>query len=200
MNNMLQESIQQTPCFANFGWHPQSAVNVLLSVDMPTVSATSAFPWIKQQREIIQMVRDCVMSAQARQSFYTDQHRRSRRSVSSWGGSPHAQRLSFWWSDQRTTFSKVATCVGRDVQNCTKVSSTALKLSLPPGCRAHPFFNVSALKRYHHNMIPERVQPPPPPVSHLDGHTRYLVERVLNHRQRHGIWQYLVQWTGLGIS
>ena len=60
MNDMQQESIQQMPFFANFGWHPRSAVDVLLPVDMPTGSGTSAFPLIKQQRQIIQIVRDCM--------------------------------------------------------------------------------------------------------------------------------------------
>ena len=60
MNDMQQESIQQMPFFANFGWHPRSAVDVLLPVDMPTGSGTTAFPWIKQQKQIIQIVRDCM--------------------------------------------------------------------------------------------------------------------------------------------
>ena len=64
--------------------------------------------------------------------------------------------------------------------------SMALKLELPPEYRAHPVFNVSALKHYHWNEIPGRIQPPPPPVIDLDGHTRYIVDKILHHRQRFG--------------
>ena len=77
-----------------------------------------------------------------------------------------------------------------------KLSSTALKLGLPPECRAHPVFNVSALKHYHRNEIPGRIQPPPPPVIDLDGHTRYIVDKILHHWHRFGRRQYLVKWLG----
>ena len=76
MNDMIQESIQQTPFFANYGWHPRSGGDFLSS--LPTddhLSGNSRLPWLERQREVLQMVRDSMIAAQARQSFYTDQHR-----------------------------------------------------------------------------------------------------------------------------
>ena len=174
---MQQESIQQTLFFANFGWHPRSAVDFLLPADMPNGSEISAFHWIKKQREIIQMARECMISAQARQSFYTDQH---RRDVEFQVGEDVLVHRDFLCDDitRGQPYQKLRLVWMGPFKIAQKVSSTVLKLSLPPGCRAHPVCNVSTLKQYHHHMIPERVQPPRPPVSDLDGQTRYVVERV----------------------
>ena len=139
------------------------------------------------------MVRNCMIPAQVRQSVFTDQH---RRDVEFQVGEEVLVHRDFL-SDEVTggqPSQKLRLC-GWARSKLHKVSSPALELSLPPGCRAHPVFNVSALKRYHHNMIPERVQPPPPPVSDLDGHTKFLVERVLNHCQRHGKDSVVSGWS-----
>ena len=62
--------------------------------------------------------------------------------------------------------------------------------------RCHPVFNVSGLRRYEENSIPGRQQPPPPPITDLDGNTRYIVDAVVDERKRRGRMEYLVQWRG----
>ena len=60
-----------------------------------------------------------------------------------------------------------------------KVAPNAYRLVLPRTIRAHPVFNVAALKKYNANELTGRVQPEPPPPTNMDGHTRYIVEKVL---------------------
>ena len=62
--------------------------------------------------------------------------------------------------------------------------------------RAHPVFNVTALKKYHPNALEGRAPPPPPPITDLDGFTRYIVEKILNHRTVRRQVQFLVKWEG----
>ena len=62
-----------------------------------------------------------------------------------------------------------------------KVTPNAYRLVLPRTIRAHPVFNVAALKKYNANQLPGRVQPAPPPLTDMDGHTRYIVEKLLSH-------------------
>ena len=75
------------------------------------------------------------------------------------------------------------------------VSINAYKPQLSPESRAHPVFNVSALKTYRSNTIPSRTQPPPT-VTDLEGHTRYRVEEILKSRRFQNQLQYLVKWQG----
>ena len=53
-------------------------------------------------------------------------------------------------------------------------------------------FNVSALRHYVETTIPGRRQP----VTDLDGHSPYVVDKLLDHRTRHRRLQYLVKWAG----
>ena len=77
-----------------------------------------------------------------------------------------------------------------------KIGPNAYQLDLPSAIRCHPVFNITALRRYEQNTIPGRRQPPPPPFTDLNGQTRYMVERVLDDRQRRHQTQYLVKWQG----
>ena len=196
MNDMIQESIQQTPFFANYGWHPRSGGDFKSS--LPTdnhLSGNSRLPWLERQREVLQMVRDSMIAAQARQSFYTDLH---RHDISFQVGEEVLVHRDFLCDaiSRGQPSNKLRPVWLGPFKIVQKLSSTALKLELPPECRAHPVFYASALKHYHRNEIPGRTQPPPPPVIDLDGHTRYIVDKILHHRQRFGRRQYLVKWLG----
>ena len=40
------------------------------------------------------------------------------------------------------------------------------------------------------------MQPAPPPLTDMDGHTRYIVEKVLSHKKRGARTHSLVKWKG----
>ena len=73
-------------------------------------------------------------------------------------------------------------------------------LRLPDNLHAvHPVFHVSMLEPTTPSTIPDRVQPPPPPVF-IDGEPEFEIAEILNSKvdQRHHNCKllYLVRWTG----
>ena len=63
----------------------------------------------------------------------------------------------------------------------------------------HPVFHVSQLEPAVPNVIPNRVQTPPPPVE-VDGELEYEISKILNskvdHQRRNCKLLYLVCWSG----
>jgi hypothetical protein len=82
---------------------------------------------------------------------------------------------------------KIVKCVGE--------SKLAFKLNLPPNMRIHPVFHGSLLSPYHANILPGRVQPPPPPVE-IEGQQEYEVDEVLDSKILRNKLKYLVSWVG----
>ena len=63
----------------------------------------------------------------------------------------------------------------------------------------HPVFHISQLKLSHPSIIPNRVQPLPPPIE-VDGEIEYEVKEILDskidRRRCHCQLLYLVCWAG----
>ena len=63
----------------------------------------------------------------------------------------------------------------------------------------HPVFHVSQLEPTTPNVIPNRVQPPPPPIE-VDGEPEYEITEILDskldRRRRQCPLLYLVRWAG----
>jgi hypothetical protein len=76
-----------------------------------------------------------------------------------------------------------------------KVSPVDYKLQLPPGTNTHPVFHSSLLRTYHADNTGERTQAIPEPV-YVEGQVEYVVEKILQSRQRRGKAEYLVHWLG----
>ena len=76
----------------------------------------------------------------------------------------------------------------------------SVTLWLPDNLHAvHPVFHVSMLEPATLSMIPDRVQPPPPPVF-IDGKLEFEIAEILDskvdQRRRNCKLLYLVHWTG----
>jgi len=198
INDADQASTGETPFYLNYGLHPLTPSSFLnpASCSEPASSAgNTSLTWLDNRLDALSKAKDSLRAAQARQALYND---RGRTADSLKVGdevlvyrdyllTPEARdrpsdklRLR-WYGPFRIT---------------QKVSSNAFRLALPHTIRAHPVFNVTALKKYHANVLPGRAPPVPPPIIDADGHTRYIVERVLSHRKRGRRCQYLVKWQG----
>ena len=63
----------------------------------------------------------------------------------------------------------------------------------------HPVFHVSMLEPATPNTIPNRIQPPPPPVE-IDGEPEFEISEILDskidNRRRLCKLLYLVRWAG----
>ena len=78
--------------------------------------------------------------------------------------------------------------------------SHSITLRLLDSLRAvHPFFHVSMLEPAYPNLIPNRIQPPPPPITVNDEH-KFEISEILNSKidNQHGTCKllYLIRWTG----
>lgn len=197
INNSNQASTGQTPFFLNTGLDPitpSSLLNPASHVQSPSGSSTG-LPWVESRLDALHQAKDAVTAAQARQALYADRGR---------------SEDSFEVGDEVLVFRDyLLTPEARDRPShklrlkwygpfkiTQKVAPNAFRLALPSTVKAHPVFNVTALKRYVPNSLPGRSQPIPPPVIDIDGHNRYIVDKVLSHRSRGRQRQYLVKWKG----
>ena len=81
-----------------------------------------------------------------------------------------------------------------------QVGLLSFTIRLPDSMRTvHPVFHVSQLEPATPNVIPNRVQPPPPPIE-VDGEPKYEITEILNskldRRRRQCPLLYLVRWAG----
>ena len=81
-----------------------------------------------------------------------------------------------------------------------KVGRQSYSIRLPQSLRGiHPVFHVVELEPATPNVIPQRVQSPPPPVS-IDGEPEYEISEILDskldRRRRKCQLLYKVRWAG----
>ena len=189
INSSYQTSVGNTPFFLNYGLDPKSPPELLLQ------GGGGGDHWLQDQQEALRMARDALVAAQARQALYADRARSPSKLtpgdmvlvyrdflLSPEARSQPSHKLRHKWMGP----FKVVESVGPN----------AYRLELPRTLRCHPVFNVTALRKYETNSIPDRRQPPPPPITDLDGNVRYIVEAVVDHRQRRGRREYRVHWRG----
>ena len=76
----------------------------------------------------------------------------------------------------------------------------SVTLRLPDSLRAvHPVFHVSMLEPAFPNPIPDRVQPPPPPIlvnEEPEFEISEILDSKIDNRRRACKLLYLVRWTG----
>jgi len=77
-----------------------------------------------------------------------------------------------------------------------RIGNVAYRLQLPQECRAHPVFNVNALKPYVPNNLEGRMVPPT--VS--QEHAQFVTRAILGYRRQRGVHQFLVDWEGFPPS
>ena len=188
-NSSQQASTGNTPFFLRL--HPRAPVDLVARGGIQSTSVG----WLQAQQDAITVAQDAMVAAQARQGFYTDQGRAPASLVV--GDQVMVFRYILLTPEARNQPSRKLRpkWFGR-FKVIERIVSNAYCLELPHTIRCHPEFNVSALRHYVENTIPRRRLPTPPPVTDLDGHSRYVVDKILDHRTRHRRLQYLVKRAG----
>ena len=161
--------------------------------------SNASVAWLKDRNDALQISRDAVVAAQARQALYAD---RGREPSNLQVGDPVLVFRDFllYPEARQQPSRKLQQKWFGPYRILAKIGSNAYRLELPPGHRYHPVFNVTALRRYEENAISGREQPPPPSFTDLDGNERFMVERILNGRTHGGRQQSLVHWKGYPVS
>ena len=187
-NNSPHATTQVSPFFANYGYHPKAT----LTLDV-TVRDSNAHDFSRSLSELHDYCREQVAISQAQYQGPADRHRSPvpdelRSGALVWLNSKNikTRRPSKKLDHKRLGPFKVE----------SKVSDNAYRLTLPHSMRfLHPVFHVSLLSLHRANSIPNRTQPPPPPVE-VDGENEYFVDAILDSRKYRNAVQYLVRWTG----
>ena len=182
--------------FLKYGQHPLTPASLLDSTSATSRTTGSPQQWLVQHSETLQIAKDAIVAAQARQAFYFDKSRQLPRFKAGEDVMVHRHFLIIPEARDRPCDKLRPRWYG-PFKISEQVGTNAFRLELPGTLGAHPVFNVTALKKYHLNTLEGRV-PPPPPITDLDGFTRYIVEKILNHRTVRRQVQFLaiVKWEG----
>jgi transposase InsO family protein len=185
-NNSIQQSINCTPFFANYGYHPQGdglprALEDRIDIEnLWKQDAQERYDTIKQQLEKAQLQQQCQANKKRKEYEFQVGDQVWLRTTNI-----HTRRPSKKLDYQKIgPFSIVA-----------KIGKVAYQLQLPATMNIHNIFHISLLEPYYPNNIPGRMNPAPMPVE-IKGEVEYKVEAILDDRLRHGQRQYLVHWKG----
>ncbi|SOV03415.1 uncharacterized protein UDID_18660 [Ustilago sp. UG-2017a] len=193
-NNAEHASTQLTPFFANYGYHPRFSFDNTDPASLPLFPAARSYA--DQLKQLHEYVRGELDKANRRSAEQFDKHRLP---------SPQFQPGDRVWlaadnicslrPTKKLDYRRLGPFSVSEV-----ISSHAYRLQLPPSMKIHNVFHVDRLEPYVANTIPNRVQPPPPPVE-VESDLEYEVEQILDskvdHRYRDPLF-YLVRWVGYG--
>ncbi len=203
-NDSVHATTGHTPFFLNTGQHPHTPLSLASSSSIPSSTAQpeSAEAFLRRMAQHIERARLLIQRAQAKQSSQVNQHRRDHTfhkgdkvlllSSHFASGSPSVLVANATRKLLPVAFGPFTV---KEV-----VHQNAVRLSFPQAwsrAKIHPVINVSHVKPWVVSaQFPDRVPPPPPPLTHIAGVPVFTIERFLAHRVHRGVSQYLVHWQG----
>ncbi|SOV08098.1 uncharacterized protein UDID_17285 [Ustilago sp. UG-2017a] len=193
-NNAEHASTQLTPFFTNYGYHPR------FSFDNTDPASPALFPttrsYTDQLKQLHEYVRGELVKANSQSAEQFDKRRlpapQFRPGDRVWLSTDNICSLR---PTKKLDYRRLGPFSVSEI-----ISSHAYRLQLPPSMKIHNVFHVDRLEPYVANTIPNRVQPPPPPVE-VESDLEYEVEQILDskvdHRYRDPLF-YLVRWARYG--
>jgi hypothetical protein len=193
-NTSFHTATKMTPFMALYGYHPPSITSSLK--EKSKVQAVEDH--IKNQQQILQILKDNLTMAQNRMKQQADQHRSERSfEVGDWVFlrlQPYKQ-MSL---KQAKKDNKLSPKYYGPYKVLQKIGTMAYKLELPASSRVHPVFHVSCLKKVIGDKIPVQTIFP-----ELDEEGKIILEpeaitdtRIRQLRNR-SISEYLIKWRKL---
>jgi hypothetical protein len=189
-NNTLHASTQQTPFFANYGYHPKLDLLNPVANNNPAAEG-----FAKQLSELQATLRLQLQTAQESYKASADKFRNE---------APTFKIGDKVWLLRRNIKTK-RPCDKLDYRRLgpfiiqKQINPVAYRLELPAIMKVHPVFHVSLLEPYRESAFPGRVQGPPPSIE-IENHEEYEVDKVLDSRRRRGKLEYFVHWSGYDIN
>ena len=193
INNSYQDSIKDTPFYANYGKHPR------LPDDIKREGKPSrnpqAYDFIDNIEKTITKAKACLKDAQHRQKQHYDaRHRDLQFKVGD----------KVWLSSKNIPIVTIGTrklyplWLG-PFPVTKKVGAVAYQLEIPPHYRLHNTFHVGLLKPAYDNHAGT---PPPAPVL-VEGEDEFEIDTILQHRpitksRGDKNISYRVKWLGYG--
>lgn len=190
-NNAPNNSTGISPFFANKGYHPNITVHREY-----TLASDRARDFVVDLDELHGVLRDEIARAQARYKETADRIRASAPAF------PIGSQAYVVAENIRTTrpTPKFSERYLGPFTVLEQVGPLSYRIELPDYMRLiHPVFHVSQIEPYVPSTIPNRTQPPPPPIE-IDGEEEYEVAEVLDskvdRRRKACPLLYYVRWHG----
>jgi ''chromo'' (CHRromatin Organisation MOdifier) domain./Integrase core domain. len=183
-NNQAHEGTKQSPFFLEYGRNPRAGP--ILVDESPNRDLNDL---AYKRQEALEQAKAALSLAAERMKWYYDQ---KVQSVPFKVGDKVLLNLK----DYQTTERALRPRYEGPFEIIEQLSLVTFRLRMPPRYRAmHPVFHASKLTPYSESTIPGQNVTPPPPVQ-IEGHEEWEVEKILQHRKRHGKNEYLVRWKG----
>jgi len=150
-HNGYQETIRNTPFFANYGIHPEYEMIGDLIQGKQTRQ--------EEMRQLHESLKNEMVAAQLRQKEYYDLHRKP---------DPNLQSGDMVWllprnikttrPSKKLDYKKIG-----PFKILAKIGTSAYKLALPTSMAIHDTFHISLLEPYQDIRFPSQIKEPPPP-------------------------------------
>ena len=189
-NNAPHATTGISPFFANKGYHP-----TISAPPERDLASARAKEFVVDLDELHQELRKTIAEAQQRYQIPADR-RRSPAPEFKLGQQVFVQAQYF-----RSTrpSKKLSEKYLGPYEIIAQAGTHSFTLRLPDTLRSvHPVFHVSMLEPATPNTIPNRNQPPPPPIN-VEGEPEYEIAAILDaklDRRRSCKLLYLVRWSG----
>ncbi|SOV03194.1 uncharacterized protein UDID_18348 [Ustilago sp. UG-2017a] len=193
-NNAEHASTQLAPFFANYGYHPR------FSFDNTNPASLALFPAARSYADQLKQLHEYVCGELVKANSQSAEQFDKRQLPA-----PQFQPGDRVWlsADNIHSLHPTKKLNYRHLGPFSVsevISSHAYHLQLPPSMKIHNVFHVDRLEPYVANTIPNRVQPPPPPVeveSDMEYEVKQILDSKVDHCYRDPLF-YLVRWVGYG--
>ena len=192
INNHSSSSTGSSPFFLNSGLHPLLPVHHGQHSDNPTALTSH-----QQLDANLTLAKDLLRKAQDTQKHHANLRRRDLEFSPDDMVLLDSEHVTVDNQRNRPSKKLAAKYIG-PYRVLERIGAVAYKLELPDSMRIHPVFHVSRLKTYTDPSSFSPLRAPdnrPPPVT-VDDVEEYEIEKIVDHRLRHGQRQYLVHWLG----
>ena len=188
-NNAHQSTIQTSPFYANYGYHPHFHVEFL--PETPNAPAAPAAENLASRLQNLheQLVENVTAAQNYQATFYDTKHTPSEFKPGDrvW---LDARNLPTSRPSKKLDWKRLG-----PFEIAKRIGTQAYQLKLPATMRIHPTFHVSLLDPYRESLIPDRVQRPPPPAR-IGAHEYFEVEAILDSKLIRRRLFYLIKWQG----
>ena len=170
-NNAPSETTGISPFFANKGYNPNLEVH-----PERDLASAAARDYVVNLDELHNELKQSILAAQKRYQGPADRRRQTPPDF------PVGTQVYVHAKFFRTTrpSKKLSEKNLGPFEVTGKVGPQSYRIQLPSAFRTvHPVFHVSQLEQAHPNVLPGRVQPPPPPVE-VDGEEEYEIDEIVD--------------------
>jgi len=182
-NKGYQETIKNTPFFANYGINPEYEIIGHL------IQGKQTKP--EEMTQLHESLRNEMVAAELRQKEYYDLHRKPDANIQSGDTvSLLPRNIKTTRPSKKLDYKKIG-----PFNILAQIGTSAYKRALPPSMAIHYTFHISLLEPYQKNLFPSQIKEPPPPIQ-IEGEDKYELEVIIDSRLHYNNLQYRVKWKG----